>query len=96
MSDIQVKFTNPFYGPVPGNPETSKQYLPVDRLPQGDPGIYTLPADYAIPTSAIVVEGESTYRKPADQSPPPTTQVNPAIARGAIKKQATRDKRDNA
>ena len=75
---IKVEFTNPFYGPVPGMPDTSKQYLPKDMLPEGADGAYEFPDDYPLPSSAIVIEGTPTYKKPADQSPAPVTEIKPS------------------
>jgi hypothetical protein len=84
---VKVQFKRPFYGPVPGVANTSQQFLPVADLPQGNDGTYEFPDDYPLPSSAIIVSGQSTYVKPsADGSPKPTTQALPAARAASAKK----------
>ena len=87
MSTVKVKFKQKAYLPDPNNLNTSLVYYPTDQLPEGNDGIYTFPADYPLPTTDIeIVEGTSTYKKPADKSPEPVTQINPAVTKEAAKK----------
>ena len=92
MTDtVKVRFKTKAYLPDPANPANTILFMPVDQLPEGNDGIYTFPADYALPTEGVeIVEGKSTYKKPADAAPAPTTQINPAVKVEGDKKTATR------
>jgi hypothetical protein len=84
---VKVKFKQPFYGPVVGDPKTMILYKKVEDLPAGNDGVYTFPADYPLPTTDIqIVEGTPTFKKPADRSPRATTQINPAVTAQSEKK----------
>ena len=86
---LKVKFKNPFYGPLPTNPDTSFLFQAESDLPEGADGVFEFPDDYPLPSDAIIVEGTSTYVKPGDQSPEPVTQIQPAAMTKAGKKLRT-------
>ena len=90
---VKVKFKQAFYGPDPKNPQNSIQFLPEDKLPEGNNGVYEFPDDYPLPTLDIeIVEGESTFKKPADKAPLPVTEIKPSAQTKAAKKKAAAKK----
>lgn len=87
MATVKVKFKQAAYLPDPNNPANTILYRSSDNLPEGDDGLYEFPEDYPLPTRDIeVVEGTSTYVKPADTAPEPTTEIKPSVVSEGTKK----------
>jgi hypothetical protein len=87
MDTVKVKFKQAAYLPDPNNPANTILYRSPDNLPEGDDGVYEFPSGYPLPTRDIeIVSGTSTYVKPADAAPEPTTEIKPSVRTEGDKK----------